>query len=574
MKKLLILLVSLLPLIGFSQQIDKIYKENGVWKGDISGPLTTYPKQGVVIVDTTAIPDPVPIPPPAVLTSVDNMDKNIVYSPAWTHNGSTDATGFYNNTLAYDPNAGRTVTLTFIGTIIEVFCEVKPGHGSAKFQVDNLPDTTKNLGAMGGPVVKSVYNHTGLSAGQHTFKLTVVGSGNVVFDYVKIDGITVTPPVTPVPPDPIPPVTGAIFLTPGLSTKAAIESASSGTKFQLGNGTYPETITINVPIGVSILPPTTGTATYSYNGQKQAQGTASLFNLNSGSRTNGNQTISGFTILGKNLLNGGIYVANRDNVKIDKVKIQDTNFFAVWVRDATNPEVSNSEFLNASYASDGWCTGEILILNLTGMNIHHNIFSSNNPNEGYGISVYGNAPQTANPMNGRIHYNTVAMHPSSIWAGGKSPNIGIEFHDVRMAGVEIDHNTIRNVLSIDPNYPTYSGRTNVHDNEFIMGGASFAIELATSNISITNNNFSQTSIMTADFEATGKHTNIIIDGNTHVSNNANPSWGGVFLIGSDGVQMIYKNNKITKGNYPLFFYDDGSSPSKSQLTDGGGNIIK
>jgi len=248
MRKILTLL--LITSATYGQVIDRVYKENGIWKGDLSQPVQSYPIKGAIIADTSAIPDPVVLPP-VQLTTVDNADTKVVYAGGGWYSGPTTAAGFYpaqpNSTIAYAAAAGNTSTLIFTGTSIEVFCEKKAGvgHGSGAFQVDAGPATTVALGVAGPVGSTSVYKVENLAAGQHTFKLTVVGSGNVVFDYVKINGTAVTPPTVP------PPTTGAIIVNPGQSIKAAVESATAGKTVEILAGTYNEP-NINVPSGVSI----------------------------------------------------------------------------------------------------------------------------------------------------------------------------------------------------------------------------------------------------------------------------------------------------------------------------------
>ncbi len=541
MRKLFILLHLLIPFTVRCQ--DTLYNENHE---------PAYIKYD--------IPPPIP---PVVYTNIDNVDSKIIYNVVWAHNGETTAQGFENNTMAYDGTAGRMATLLFDGTSIEAFCEKKAGvgHGSATFQVDNLTPVTISLSAVGPVGSTSVFKAENLTAGQHTFKLTVVGNGNVVFDYVKIDGQAIAPPT--------PPVTDYVFLTPGISAKLPIESAPSGTKFQLGNGVYPETV-INVPVGVSIYPPTSGTAYIDYVGTTIAPGSSdqAVIQLKSASSTNGNQTISGFTIRGKNLSNGGIVVSNRNNVKIDAVKVYDCTFFGFWAQSATGFELANSESGNASWASAGWCSGEINISGLTNSSIHHCYFWSTGATKGYGIkALWPNTTLT----NVKIYSNRSGMAPKSLWNNYQSPNIDIELAATSYAGIEIYDNDLINMISAAAHKPTVSGRLYVHDNRMTMqAGSTCHFEVVCSNATFEKNTLRGAPMIAANFQANGVWNDLIFDGNDFVSNNANPSWGGTFLIGPNGVtNFIYKNNKITKGNYTLVKY----MGTTGGVSDGGGNII-
>lgn len=557
MKKIisLIAFLLLLSLWTFGQQIDRVYKVNGVWKGDISGPITTYPSNGVVISDTSSIPDPVVIPP-VVFTSVDNVDPKMIYTGGGWFSGPTNATGFYpaapNSTLAYASAAGNVATLNFTGTSIEVFCEKKSavGHGSATFQVDAQTPTTVNLNATGGVV--SAFKVENLTNTQHTFKLTVVGGGNVVFDYVKINGSAVSPPIPP---------TGDIIVPPGQSVKSAVESAASGKTVQLLAGVYNEN-TINVPLGVNIVGAGKGQTFIDFTGTHAQQSETAIMQLKSSSQVNGNQTLSGFTIRGKFLGNGGIIVDKRDNVIITDVKIQETTYFGGWLKN-TGTEWSNSEFLNTSWASVGWVTGELNVQNITNTLIHHNLFTTTRTDKGYGIkALWSNGTVRTS----KIYSNKFQLVKTSIWNNGSAPNIDLELHDTYYAGIEIYDNDFGTVLSLASHRPTTSGITKVTGNRFTWSSTCH-IELVCSDILIEGNTFSGAPMMTANFQPNGKWVNQTINNNDFISNNANPSWGGVFLVGADGANMIITNNRITY--QPYTFVKHMGSTANSTIVDTG-----
>lgn len=548
------------------QVIDRIYKENGVWKGDLSQPIGAYPIKGAIIADTSAIPDPEKPIPPVVYTNIDNIDTRIIYTPLWTHNGQTTAPGFFGNTMAYTSTAGATATLIFTGTSIEVFCEKKvvtPAHGSAKFKVDGMPEETVNMNSSGGVI--GVFKRDGLPNTQHTFTLTVVGNGNVVFDYIKIDGEAITPPV---PPNP-----NRKLLMPGVSMKTAVETASTGTEFELGNGAYPENI-VNVPIGVSIFPPASGTAYIdpvgTYSGYESA-----IFVLSSASAANGNQTISGFTIRGAKKANGGIMVNNRQNIKILHVKVIECTFFGIWLK-STNAEVAFCELFNNSNGATpqrNWSTGEINIYNVRGINIHDNYIHSDRLDRGYGIKTLWNE----SPINGRIHHNTIQMFAQSTWNNGQSPNIGIELAAAIPDGIEVDHNILYNGISAAWHRSTRSGRTYIHDNDMskLTSNSTFAVEIVGSNMTIANNVMRGSFMLGANYSPNGTNnghwTDIIVEGNDFVNNGNKPDWGGIFLIGIGGMDITYRNNKFVTNGYTMFKHAGPTSASK--IVDGGGNTF-
>lgn len=502
----------------------------------------------------------IPVPPEET-ANIDNVDPRIIYSGTW-YSGSTTASGFYPAeapTMAYASVANNSATLTFNGTYVEVFMEYKVGHGSGIISVDGVAEPAINFGTGTTGGASSVFKKT-LPAGDHTLKITVVGTGNIVFDYVKIKGSAVTPPPT------------GILLIPGIDPKNAIESASSGTNFQLGNGTYPVT-SVNVPTGVSILPPVSGTAVFNYVGTAIPPGSSeqAVIQLKSGTRTSGNQTISGFTLKGNNLANGGIMVDNRDYVTVSNVMIENTNFFGGWVKNASYVIWYGCAFMNTSWASTGWCSGELNLFNVKTGHFHHNTFTNTLNTKGYGIkSMWGN-----NTWDGVIIEDcTFNLVGSSVWNNGSGPNIDIEFHDtwVGAGNVVIRNNKLKNMISATGNKTTgNTGRWIIENNDFsLQPGSTCHVEIACSNITIKGGTMRGAPMITANFKANAKYNDCVVDGVDFVSNNANPGWGGTFLIGPTGVtNFVYKNSKITKGNYTLVKFMGVTGG----VSDGGGNTI-
>lgn len=529
MKKLLILLVSLLPFTARSQ--DTLYNDN-------HEPI--YVKY-----------NPVPPIPPTVYTDVDNFDAKIVYTPLWAHNGTTTATGFHNNTMAYDATAGRTATLVFTGTSIEVFCEKKVGHGSAAFQVDGQAAVTVPLG-VDGPIGSTSVFKAALPAGQHTFKLTVVGSGNVVFDYVKINGVAVTPPVTPIPPDPIPPIPpsgNVVTVTPSSGYVSAVQMAAPGTTVRFLNGTYPVTL-IQVPVGVR-MEAESRNAILVYNGPTRKQEEIGIVEMVSGSKTDGKQSISGFTIKGNNSAAIGVRLDYRDNVNISDIRFEEFTFGGVFVKNSENSHVFNSSFFNCSWSSPGWASAEAMFMDIKKCSLHHNSFTSDKISEGYAMKAYGSKTPKGGVLEAlEIYNNSIDMFPGSNWNNNQAPNIGLELHDVTYAGIYIHDNYNRNTMSLASHLPSRAGtRTIVERNDFDQKNGAYAIELVCSNITVRNNTGRGFSIFTANYNpnslSNGHWTDQIIENNNITFSGPPPNWAGNFLLGMGGADMIIRNNILT-----------------------------
>jgi len=539
--------------ISFQMRIDKVYQDAGVWKGDVSGPMDIYPADGLLVVDTSEIPEP---EPPPTLTAIDNVDPKLAYAGTW-FNGPTTAPGFYGNTMAYSNIAGNSMTLIFNGTSIEVFCEKKVGHGSGTFQIDAQAAQTINLGVAGPVGSTSVFKVENLSAGQHTFKLTVVGPSYVVFDYIKINGTAVTP-IPPIPP------AGDIVVQPGQSIKAAVEAAASGKTVQLLAGLYSENL-INVPVGVSIVGAGKNQTTIEFTGTHPQQSETGIFQLKSSSQANGNQTISGFTIRGKFLANGGIIVDKRDNVKITDILVRDTTYFGGWLKNTTGSEFSYSELYNSSWASVAWVTGEICVHNITNTLIHHNYIHTDRSDKGYGIkALWPDGTITTS----KFYSNIFQMTHFSLWNNGVAPNIDIELHNTFYAGIEIYDNDFSTMgCSLAGHKATKSGRVIVRNNRFVWSSTAH-IEVVCSNLTIEANTFSGAPMMTANFQPNGKWIDIIVNNNDFTSSGTNPSWGGTHLIGANGMDMTITNNTYNNlGGYT--FVKHMGAPANSVIVDTG-----
>lgn len=522
-----------------------------------------------IVIKDKPIPPPEPIPDPFVL--IDSAVKGVNgYQNNYQGGGWTDGVnvpGWYLGTLSYTATPNAYNAFKFNGTKIEWYTEKGPTHGIVGVSIDGLNEVMIDLYAAEFTPMVKVFESELLEQVLHTLKLRCTGTKNPLSSnvYLITDMVKVFNPQD-VLDVPIPP-TDEIVIQPGQPIKAIIESAAAGKTVRLLEGSYSEN-QFTVPANVTLKGAGKAKTTINFTGTMAQQSENGMIQLKSGSQLNGNQEISGFTIKGNNLCNGGIIVDKRDTVKILDVKVQDTTYFGAWLKNSTNSELANSEFYNSSWASVGWCTGEICVFNLKNMLIHHNVIKTDKTTKGYGIK----ALWPDGSFNGKIYSNIINMHPTSLWNNGQAPNISIELAACFYDGIEIFDNDIVNVMSMAAHRATKSGRLIISGNRMnMLPNTTCAVELVCSNVTLQNNLIRGCSIIAANFQPNGKWVDQIIDNNDFVSNNANPGWGGTFLIGPDGANMTYKNNKITKGNYTLVKHM--GSTANSTIVDGGGNII-
>jgi hypothetical protein len=532
--------------------------------------ITIEKEQGedvvVTIVDAAVIPPEPPVEDPFVL--VDSAVKGVNGYQHNYQNGvwsdGINVPGWYLGTLSYTATPNAFVSMKFNGTKIEWYTEKGPTHGIVGVSIDGGAETMVDLyAAQFAPMIKVWESET--TAAVRTVKLRCTGTKNALSSnvYLITDLFKVFNPVE-VPDVPVPPSTD-ITVQPGQSIKAAVEAASSGKTVRLLQGTYTENL-FTVPVGVSLKGAGKDKTIINFTGTHPQQSETAMVNVKSGSRVVGNQEVSGFTIKGGFLCNGGIMLSNRDNVKILDVKVQETTYFGVWMKNTTGSEFANSDLFNSSWASVGWVTGELCVHNITNTIIHHNFFKTTRNDKGYGIK--GLWPD-GTVTNSKFYNNRFELTHFSLWNNGSAPNIDIELHNTFYNGIEIYENDFSVMgLSLASHRPTKGGRTIVRNNRFVWSSTAH-IELVCSNITVGPGNvFTGAPMMTANFQPNGKWTDIIITGNTFTSNGANPSWGGTHLIGANGMDMTITNNVYNNlGGYT--FVKHMGPPGNSVVVDTG-----
>ena len=278
-------------------------------------------------------------------------------------------------------------------------------------------------------------------------------------------------------------------------------AANSGATIKLAAGTYVENGRIDLPPGVNIEGAgreqtilKAASSLYYNPTNPQYAADKFLINLNSASFTTGRQVLKNFTIDGDGKrLHGGIYVRYRNNVNIENVKIQYTNFTAIWLWDTKDSALSYVWTLNCSWASSGWQSGAINIGNLERVE-----FANLDVNEGIGYGVKAIGPSGYNNSFKQfiVRDSRFSVHPQGTWNGGSAPNIAFEMILSTFSGCQIYNSYFDNTLSlVNPNGPAATGTTGlrIYNNTFDLDtrahGQGYGIELSIHDVEIDHNYF-------------------------------------------------------------------------------------
>jgi parallel beta-helix repeat protein len=276
--------------------------------------------------------------------------------------------------------------------------------------------------------------------------------------------------------------------------------ANQGFIIVLSEGTFVENAMIEIPNGVSVVGAgidktilKAASSLYYYPSYPSYARHKILINLHDYNQSNGNQTLSGFTIDGDDKkLHGGIFVRKRNNVIIENVKVQRTNFTGIWLWDVKNSKVKNTEIINSSWGSTWYCAGALSLGNIENVEIDG---VQINEGRGYGIKAIGPTGGN-NIINLKIHDSRVSVHPYGLWNNGQAPNIAIELWDVVMVGSEIYNTYVDNTISLVTHRTTASTgiqTIRVHHNRLDMitraKGAGYGMELCIHDAEVDNNYF-------------------------------------------------------------------------------------
>ncbi|HEX6891390.1 MAG TPA: right-handed parallel beta-helix repeat-containing protein [Chryseolinea sp.] len=219
-----------------------------------------------------------------------------------------------------------------------------------------------------------------------------------------------------------------------------------------------------------------------------------LIDLSSNSLATGNQSVKELTIDGdEKKLHGGILVKNRTNVLLKRIKIERTNFTAIWLWEVKDSRVSEVIIKNCAWGSAAWSSGAIDITNLERVELDNIQIDEN---FGYGIKALG----TNGPMHYvKVHDNKISVAPFGQWktdSGADAPNIAVEFWNVDLLGCEFYNNDVDNVISLVMDkeqwrIPKGSSTIRVYNNiinlEKRAKGYGYALEVSVHDIEIDHN---------------------------------------------------------------------------------------
>lgn len=218
-----------------------------------------------------------------------------------------------------------------------------------------------------------------------------------------------------------------------------------------------------------------------------------LLRLDGTNESNGSQTLKGFTIDGSaKQLHGGIYVHSRNNILIENVKVQYTNFSGIWILKTKNTTIRKVTLLNCAWGSEAWCSAAFQFAYIDGVEIDQlNV----DENKGYGIKSLGHEKDHIVSQL-KLHDSRISVTPKGLWQNGKAPNISIEIWANAFPGSEIYNCYVDNHISLvssDHALPPTGKYLRVHHNIIdIKGrakGEGYGIELTIHDAEIDHNIF-------------------------------------------------------------------------------------
>lgn len=295
---------------------------------------------------------------------------------------------------------------------------------------------------------------------------------------------------------------------PFLTLAHALSVASYGESISVGPGTFVETSYLLPDPGVSIYGAGIDITIIQAHSSLYWNYTGSayyfdkfLFQVNSVSMTDGDQTFKDFTIDGSDKQTRGLmYVNNRRYVTTDNIKFIDGQATGIWWHVVENMHMFECDSYNSGWSSFGFALGGTHL-----SDIFHGLidtcyfnedFSSYGKPNGYGIKcIYPGGNERLRDF--VMRDTTVTVDPASIWNGGSAPNIAFEIFKRSNLELEFDTCTFTNHVSfVDAMSTTWTGTPTVfiHDCDFDSqvragGGSSYGIELQIGDVVIYNNYF-------------------------------------------------------------------------------------
>jgi hypothetical protein len=238
----------------------------------------------------------------------------------------------------------------------------------------------------------------------------------------------------------------------------------------------------------------TGTSSFYYHPKRPGfEPQRFLLLLDGPLQTNGNQKLSGFTIDGSSKkIHGGIYINGRNNISIENVKVQETNFCGIWILNATDVRIRKVSMRNCAWGSDDWCSGAFQFAYIDSVEIDQLDIDEG---RGYGIKTLGH-DKAHTLRNFKLHDSRISVNPKGLWKDGKAPNIAVEIWANSFSESEIYNCYFDNHISIvnsDHSSAPTGQMFRIHHNTFDIRsrakGEGYGIELTIHDAEIDHNYF-------------------------------------------------------------------------------------
>lgn len=123
-----------------------------------------------------------PTPPEYDPYKIDDKDMGIVYEGNWEEVPSTLS---YGGSTHQSSTKGDSVSHSFVGSSIQVFCITGPDMGTVEIYLDNELVSALNCATFNTSYHRSLYYMTGLEMGLHNIRL-VIKSGTFAFDSFRV----------------------------------------------------------------------------------------------------------------------------------------------------------------------------------------------------------------------------------------------------------------------------------------------------------------------------------------------------------------------------------------------------
>src|SRR5688572_13430472 len=275
--------------------------------------------------------------------------------------------------------------------------------------------------------------------------------------------------------------------------------ANQNHTIRVSAGTFVEGGAFNIPAGVNLegagVDQTIikAAASFHYNPGTPGFGTDRfLINVTDSRTVDGNQSLKNFTVDGDGKrLHGGIYICNRNNVVVENVKVQYTNFCGIWFWNVRNSAARRVTIIDSSWGSTGWAAGAMMLGGIDGLELDQlNI----NESIGYGMKALGPSPNKITNLD--MHDSRVSVAAAGKWNNGSAPNISIELWNVDLTNCEIYDSYVDNHISLvktDFFPPGGQKSIRVHHNVIDIltraGGGGYGMELSVNNAEVDHNYF-------------------------------------------------------------------------------------